>query len=73
MQGVLEHVAEIGGLTVGTMNWSSLRYEQVALIRTKLVEGGKAPATVNKILAAIKGVAENAGEWDSWMSTPTCV
>lgn len=57
MHGVLEHVAEIGGLTVGTMNWSSLRYEQVALIRTKLVESGKAPATVNKILAAIKGVS----------------
>jgi site-specific recombinase XerD len=57
MQGVLEHVAEIGGLTITTMDWGSLRYEQVVLIKTKLTENGKAPATVNKILAAIKGVS----------------
>lgn len=57
MRGVLEHIAEIGGLTIETMDWSSLRYEQVVLIKAKLSESGKAPATVNKILAALKGVS----------------
>jgi site-specific recombinase XerD len=57
MRGVLERIAQIGGLTTETMDWPSLRYEQVLLIKTKLSESGKAPATINKILAAIKGVA----------------
>ena len=57
MRGVLEHVAAIGGLTLDTMDWASLRYEQITLIKTKLTESGKAPATVNKILSAIRGVA----------------
>ena len=57
MRGVLEHVAAIGGLTLDTMDWASLRYEQITLIKTKLTESGKAPATVNKIMSALRGVA----------------
>jgi len=57
MRGVLEHVAAIGGLTLDRMDWASLRYEQITLIKTKLNESGKAPATVNKIMSALRGVA----------------
>ena len=35
MRGVLERVAAIGGLTLETMDWTSLRYEQITLIKTK--------------------------------------
>ena len=34
MRGVLESVAAIGGLTLDTLDWTSLRYEQITLIRT---------------------------------------
>lgn len=40
--------------------WHELRQEHVAAIRSRLVDGGMAPATVNRYLAALRGVAREA-------------
>ncbi|MEN6644009.1 MAG: site-specific integrase [Armatimonadia bacterium] len=62
MAGKLSKVAE---LTAGTrdflgLDWARLRYQHVAAVRTKLVELGYAPATINATLHAIRGVARAA-------------
>ena len=59
MAGALRIVAELLGYDVEAMPWHELRYEHVEAIRTKLAET-KAPATVNKYLAAIRGVLRSA-------------
>lgn len=60
--------AELGG-DLETIPWAALRYEHVTALRTKLTErviatpaGSKpmAPATVNKYLAAVRGVLREA-------------
>jgi site-specific recombinase XerD len=45
-----------------TLDWSSLRFQHVAAVRSKLQERYK-PATVNKVLAAMKGTLRAA--WQS--------
>lgn len=60
MQGALNIVAqELGAETALEVNWAAVRYEHVAAIRSKLVERYK-PATVNKILSALRGVLDRA-------------
>lgn len=49
-------------------DWSALRYVHVATLRATLAEQGYAVATVNMVLAALKGVAQtafNLGQMDS--------
>lgn len=42
------------------MPWHALRYEHVEAIKTWLLESGRKPATVNKYLAALRGVLRAA-------------
>jgi site-specific recombinase XerD len=42
--------------TAETLPWPSVGYQHVAAVRATLLERGKAPATVNKTLAAVRGV-----------------
>lgn len=54
--------------TADSYDWSALRYVHVATIRTTLPEQGYAVATVNMVLAALKGVAQtafNLGQMDA--------
>jgi site-specific recombinase XerD len=61
MQGALGKVARLLGYAdLWVMPWAQLRYEHVTAIRTKLVEEGLKPATVNKSLCAIRGVLRAA-------------
>lgn len=49
-------------------DWSALRYVHVATLRATLVEQGYAVATINMVLAALKGVAQtafNLGQMDA--------
>lgn len=39
------------------INWAGVGYQHVAALRAQLVASGKAPATVNRTLAVVKGVA----------------
>lgn len=60
---VLRHNA-----TAEIYDWSALRYVHVATIRATLAEHGYAVATVNMVLAALKGVAQtafNLGQMDA--------
>lgn len=61
MQGTLDKVARLMGFAdLWVTPWASLRYEHVQAIRTKLIEDGSKPATVNKTLSAIRGVLKAA-------------
>ncbi len=43
-----------------TLNWGALRYTHTAAIRRRLIEREYAPATANKMLAALRGVLREA-------------
>jgi site-specific recombinase XerD len=61
MAGRLRIVAAILGYgDPKAVPWRELRYEHVAAIRAKLEEQGKAPATINATLSALRGVASAA-------------
>ncbi|GJL38431.1 integrase [Enterobacter hormaechei] len=54
--------------TANNYNWSALRYVHVVTLRAMLAEQGYAVATVNMVLAALKGVAQtafNLGQMDA--------
>ena len=58
MAGRLRVVADLLGFgDARAVRWHELRYEHVAAIRAKLEAAGKAPATINATLAALRGVA----------------
>jgi len=57
MTSTLAQVADMLGGDIESVPWAALRYEHIVAIRTALVERGLAPATVNKYLAALRGVA----------------
>jgi len=61
MTSVLWNVAEmlVGEPDLDALSWGTLRFEHVMAIRTKLAET-LSPATVNKYLAALRGVARAA-------------
>lgn len=62
MEGALNTVArELGAISALEVNWGAVRAEHVKAIRARLVERYK-PATVNKILSALRGVLKEA--WD---------
>lgn len=62
MRGALDHLAALAvpGATLDTFPWSRLRYPHVAALRAQLVGEGLAPATVNRTLAALRGVLREA-------------
>jgi len=43
-----------------SLDWSQLRYQHTAAIRSRLMGTDKSPATINRILAALKGVMKEA-------------
>jgi len=58
----------IGHESIVTVPWPLLRHQHLVAIKTRLVESGYAPATVNTILYGVKGVcraAFNLGEMTS--------
>ena len=62
MKQALEKIVEIltnGRCNVLTLDWSLLRYQHTQAIRTALAEKYR-PNTVNKMLAALKGVIREA-------------
>jgi hypothetical protein len=60
MRQALEAVATAISVqhTAETLPWPAVGYQHVAAVRAALLERGKAPATVNKTLAAVRGVLE---------------
>lgn len=60
MRGALRWIAhELGEVTAGTIElfpWSQLRHQHLQAIRQLLTDSGRAPATANRILAAVRGV-----------------
>src|SRR5947207_3950997 len=52
-------VEVLGGGAVRTFPWASLRYEHAQAVRRGLIER-YAPATANKVLSALRGVAREA-------------
>lgn len=63
MAADLERAANIlsGGLgDAARLRWQDLRFQHVAAIRRLLVDQGKAPATVGRMLAALRGVSTAA-------------
>jgi len=60
-QGRLRQVANLlGHDDFNTVPWHRLRYQHVAAIRSRLQELGKAPATINATLYALRGVTRAA-------------
>ncbi|MDQ3256865.1 MAG: integrase, partial [Acidobacteriota bacterium] len=59
MRVLLEKVARLAGHDLDAA-WSGMRFEHVAAFRSRLVEEGHAPATVNATLSALRGVARAA-------------
>ena len=63
MRGALERIAELvagGRRTVETLPWHQLRYQHTQAVRAALVDDDLKPATVNKHLAALRGVLQEA-------------
>jgi len=60
MRAALAQVAAaLGAATAHAIPWGALRYPHVAALRARLAERG-APASVNKVLSAVRGVAREA-------------
>ena len=61
MAGKLGGIARLlGHASIIAVPWHQLRYQHVVALRTRLVEAGQAPRTINTTLYAIKGVARAA-------------
>ena len=60
MKHRLETVSRLVAGTVDGFDWSSMRYEHVVAVRSRLSESGLSPASVNATLCAIRGVAREA-------------
>ena len=63
LQRSLDRAAEIltGGIATSalTVDWAAIRYQHVAALRAVLIENAK-PATVNHVLAAVRGTVKEA-------------
>lgn len=60
MESTLNLIAKMLGGTIDSVPWQDLRYEHLSRFRTLLQEQDKAPGTVNKYLAALRGTVEAA-------------
>ena len=56
----LRQVARLFDLADDYFPWAGLRYTHIVAIRQRLVDQGRAPATINLTLAALRGVAREA-------------
>jgi site-specific recombinase XerD len=70
MQHYLNVIAELiqPGANALSLNWSALRYQHTAAIRSRIQESGYKPATTNTMLAALRRVLREAwqlGQLDS--------
>lgn len=60
LRDALDRVArELGGVDATTVDWTAIEYQHVAAVRSRLVDV-LAPATVNRHLAAVRGVVREA-------------
>lgn len=59
MAHALRVIAGLFGRTVDELDWAALRYQHTGAVRAQLA-AGMAPATVNKILAALRGVLKES-------------
>jgi integrase/recombinase XerD len=61
MRSLLQQVAVMNGWSgsLETMLWLSLRYQQVAKVRSLFRQVNKSPKTINTTLAAIRGVLKS--------------
>lgn len=62
MRGALDSIARLvsgGKVDAVTLDWSKMRFQHTAAIRSKLAET-YAPATANKMLSALRGVLKSA-------------
>jgi integrase/recombinase XerD len=60
MAARLTAAAKLMGGEPHTIDWAALRFEHVAALRSRLSELGRAPASVNATLSALRGVARAA-------------
>lgn len=60
MRRTLESIASTMGANIESFTWHELRFQHVTAIRSKLEAAGYKPATINKTLAALRGVARAA-------------
>lgn len=64
LQRSLDRAAEIlsGGLSKSalTVNWAQVRYQHVTALRAVLIDAGAKPATINHVLAAVRGTLREA-------------
>ena len=64
LQRSLNRAAEIltGGLSRSalTVNWTEVRYQHVQALRALLIDSGAKPATINHVLAAVRGTLREA-------------
>ena len=64
LQRSLDRAAEIltGGLSKSalTVNWAEVRYQHVTALRAVLIDAGAKPATINHVLAAVRGTLREA-------------
>lgn len=62
LQRSLERAAEImtGATDALAVDWTQLRYQHVAALRSRLIADGAKPATINHLLSALRGVTREA-------------
>lgn len=60
MAARLTAAAQLMGSDPRNVDWSVLRFEHVTALRSKLAEMGRAPASINATLSALRGVARAA-------------
>jgi integrase/recombinase XerD len=60
MRSALTEIARMLGVDFESFDWAALDYQHTRAIRRMLIERGLAPATVNKYLAALRGVLKEA-------------
>lgn len=61
MRGKLNRISKtLGYSDAESVPWTSLRFEHVSALRSKMIEDGLSPATINCTLAAIRGVLRAA-------------
>jgi integrase len=66
MMGQLKWVAQVVGAdSIEKVPWHLLRYEHMVAIRRRAEEMGRSPATINLMLAAVRGVGKSA--WNMGM------
>ena len=60
----LDRAAEVltGGVSKNalTVHWAEVRYQHVAALRARLIDQGAKPATINHVLAAVRGTLREA-------------